>query len=189
MAKKTPAPQTASIASTASPWPLASGRAQLREAKRHAVLQAAAPLFNERGFHTASLDDIAARLNVRKPTLYYYVKSKDQILLECARQGLQMVLKGIEDSRNAGGKAIDQLMSCMRIYARIVIMDFGMCLIRVSDEELPVESRKELRQLKPDIDLEFCRLVAEGITQISIKKCDSKLTAFLIAGALSWIGR
>lgn len=153
------------------------------------MLQAAAQLFNERGFHATSLDDIAARLNVSKPTLYYYVKSKDQILLECVRQGLQMMLEGIEETRNAGGKAIDQLMTCMSIYARIVTMDFGMCLIRVSDEELPTESRKELRRLKSDIDMEFRRLVAEAVSQGSIKECDPKMTAFLIAGALSWIGR
>ena len=99
--------------STASPWAPASHREQQREAKRQAVLQAAAQLFNERGFHATSLDDIAARLNVTKPTLYYYVKNKDEILLQCVRQGLDMMLEGIAASRAAGGKAIDQLMNCM----------------------------------------------------------------------------
>ncbi|MBY0409340.1 MAG: TetR/AcrR family transcriptional regulator, partial [Burkholderiaceae bacterium] len=119
----------------ASPWAALPDREQQREAKRNAVLQAAAELFNERGFHATSLDDIAARLNVSKPTLYYYIKNKDEILLQCVRQGLNMMLEGIEASRTAGGRAIDQLMTCMRVYARIVTMDFGMCLIRVGDEQ------------------------------------------------------
>ena len=55
----------------ASPWAVAPDREQQREAKRNAVLQAAAQLFNERGFHATSLDDIAARLSVTKLTLYY----------------------------------------------------------------------------------------------------------------------
>ncbi|WP_286186586.1 TetR/AcrR family transcriptional regulator, partial [Acidovorax cavernicola] len=54
-------------------WPATQHSAQQREAKRQAVLSAAAQLFNERGFHATSLDDIAARLGVSKPTLYYYV--------------------------------------------------------------------------------------------------------------------
>lgn len=166
-----------------------SHRERQREAKRNAVLQAAAQLFNERGFHATSLDDIAARLNVTKPTLYYYVKNKDEILLQCVRQGLDMMLEGIEASRAAGGKAIDQLMTCMQVYARIVTMDFGMCLIRVGDEQLPPESRKELRRLKSAIDQEFRRLVAEGVAEGSVQPCDPKMTAFVIAGALSWIGR
>jgi len=105
---KAPVPSDADGAA-ASPWAPVSHREQQREAKRHAVLQAAAQLFNERGFHATSLDDIAARLNVTKPTLYYYVKNKDEILLQCVRQGLDMMLAGIEASRAAGGQAIDLL--------------------------------------------------------------------------------
>ena len=173
----------------ASPWATPSHREQQREVKRQAVLQVAAQLFNERGFHATSLDDIAARLNVSKPTLYYYVKSKDEILLQCVRQGLSMMLEGIEASRAAGGQAIDQLMTCMKVYARIVTQDFGMCLIRVGDEQVPSESRKELRRLKSAIDLEFRRLVAQGVQEGALAPCDPKMTAFVIAGALSWIAR
>lgn len=185
----TPASLISPAAGTPSPWSVALDREQQREAKRQAVLSTAAQLFNERGFHATSLDDIAARLNVSKPTLYYYVKNKDEILIECVRQGLQMTLDGIEASRQAGGKAIDQLMACMRVYAHIVTMDFGMCLIRVGDEELPAQSRKELRRLKSAIDHEFRRLVAAGVEEGSLQPCDPKMTAFVIAGALSWIGR
>ena len=176
-------------AAPASPWAQAPAREAQREAKRNAVLSTAAQMFTERGFHATSLDDIAARLNVTKPTLYYYVKNKDEILLQCVSKGLTMMLEGIDASRAAGGKAIDQLMTCMQVYARIVTMDFGMCLIRVGDEQLPPESRKELRRLKSAIDQEFRRLVAEGVAEGSLQPCDPKMTAFVIAGALSWIGR
>jgi len=164
-------------------------REQQREAKRNAVLQAAAELFNERGFHATSLDDIAARLHVSKPTLYYYVKNKDEILLQCVNQGLAMTLEGIEASRAAGGNAVDQLRACMQVYAGIVMQPFGMCLIRVGDEEVPEPSRSELRRMKSEIDLAFRRLVAQGVREGSLAPCDPKMTAFVIAGALSWIGR
>ncbi len=173
----------------ASPWASAPEREQQREIKRQAVLAAAAQLFNERGFHATSLDDIAARLGVSKPTLYYYVKNKDEILLGCVRQGLDMMLAGIEESRSSGGTAVDQLLTCMRVYGRIVTLDFGMCLIRVGDEQLPEGSRRELRRMKAEIDHEFRRLVAAGVQQGAIAPCDPKMVAFVIAGALSWIGR
>ena len=80
---------------------------------------------------------------------------------------------------------MDQLLTCMRVYAHIVTMDFGMCLIRVGDEQLPPESRRELRRLSRPVR----RLVAAGVEEGSIAPCDPKMTAFVIAGALSWIGR
>lgn len=189
MKKPTAAKKTATPAVATSPWANTPDREQQREAKRHAVLQAAAELFNEKGFHATSLDDIAARLNVSKPTLYYYVKNKDQILIDCVRQGLDLMLQGIEASRAAGGKAIDQLMTCMQVYAHIVTEPFGMCLIRVGDEQLPPHSRTELRRIKSAIDQEFRRLVAAGVKEGALAPCDPKITAFAIAGALSWIGR
>lgn len=172
-----------------SPWPQPQQRAQQREAKRQAVLSAAAQLFNERGFHATSLDDIAARLGVSKPTLYYYVKNKEEILLGCVRQGLQLMLDGIEASRRDGGSALDQLTTCMQVYARIVTQDFGMCLIRVGDEQISADNRVELRRIKAAIDHEFRRLVAQGVEEGSLAPCDPKMTAFVIGGALSWIGR
>ncbi len=172
-----------------SPWEPVGDRARQREVKRNAVLQTAAQLFNERGFHATSLDDIAERLNVSKPTLYYYIESKDQILLECVRTALDLMHAGIGEVRAAGGSAIDQLKACMRIYSGIVMQDFGMCVIRIGEDPLPAPLKKELRHLKAGIDLEFRHLIEAGIAEGSLAPCDPKMAAFMLAGALSWIGR
>ncbi len=182
-------PRRRTAKAIASPWRASATRADQREKKRQAVLQTAARLFNERGFHATSLDDIAERLHVTKPTLYYYVSSKDDILLECVRQALAMMQQGIEDVRQGGGRALDQLQACMRIYAGIVTEDFGQCVIRIGEDPLPPPLRKELRRLKAGIDHEFRQLVAEGVAEGSLKPCNAKLAAFMLAGALSWIGR
>ena len=173
----------------ASPWAQAPSRAAQHQAKRDAVLHVAAQMFNERGFHATSLDDIAARLNVTKPTLYYYVKNKDAILRAGVKKGLDMTLVGMDASRAAGGNAIDQLRACMRTYAEVVTQPFGMCLIRVGDEEVPEPSRTELRRLKSEIDHAFRRLVEQGVQEGVLAPCDPKMAAFVIAGGLSWIGR
>lgn len=172
-----------------SPWASTLSRAQKREAKRNAVLSTAAQMFNERGFQATSLDDIARELNVTKPTLYYYLKNKDDILLQCVKKGLRMTLDGIEASRQAGGNAVSQLRACMQVYAEVVVQPFGTCLIRVGDEQVPEPSRSELRAMKAEIDLAFRRLVAQGVEEGLLAPCDPKITAFVIAGALSWIGR
>ena len=172
-----------------SPWRKADERERDRELKREAVLRTAAQLFNEKGFHRTSLDEVAERLHVTKPTLYYYVKNKDEILFECVRTGLAMVHEGIETTRRAGGSALDQLVACMHVYARIVTMDFGQCVIRIGEDPLPPHRRVELRQLKAGIDAEFRRLIERGIAEGELLPCDPKLAAFTLAGAISWIGR
>lgn len=173
----------------ASPWARSRSRASEHAEKRSAVLSAAADLFNQQGYHATSLDEIAARLQVTKPTLYYYFKSKDDILLGCVRKGLDRMILGIEQTRVAGGDSLEQLRACMQIYADIVMEPFGMCLIRIGDQDLPAASRKKLRQVKSDIDRAFRGLVVQGVQDGLLAPCDARITAFAIAGALSWIGR
>lgn len=180
----------ASAPAADSPWPTSEARSRDRADKRDAVLRTAARLFNENGFHATSLDTVAERLNVTKPTLYYYVKSKDEILFGCVRAGLDLVRARIADASRGGGSALDRLEACMRAYVDVVTQDFGMCVIRVGEDPLPAARRRELRRLKAQIDHEFRRLIEEGIAEGSIAPtCDAKLAAFTLAGALSWIGR
>ena len=172
-----------------SPWVPSQDREQVRISKREAVLRTAAQVFNEKGYLASTLDEVAERLNVTKPTLYYYVKSKDEILYECVRIGLTMLQDAIVVVGASGGTAADKLIAAMRKYTEIVTMDFGMCVIRVGEDPLPLESQRKLRRMKAGIDREFRELIRQGIEEGSIRPCDPKIAAFTMAGALSWIGR
>ena len=174
---------------TDSPLGPADGRARQRLLKREAVLRTAAQLFNEKGYAASTLDEVAERLGVSKPTVYYYVDSKDAILLECVRTGLEMLQRAIREVDARGGHAIDKLMAAMRAYVDIVTQDFGMCVIRVGEESLPPEARQKVRRMKAGLDAEFRELIRLGIAEGSIAPCDPKIAAFTLAGALSWIGR
>ena len=178
-----------STSAPSSPWASAQARASDRADKRQAVLRTAVKLFNEKGFHATSLDEVAERLNVTKPTLYYYVKNKDEILFDCVHAGLDMVRAGVAEAGRSGGTALDKLRACMHAYADVVTQDFGMCVIRVGEDPLPIEGRRKLRQLKAQIDLVFRKLIEQGIAEGTLEPCNAKLAAFMLAGALSWIGR
>lgn len=172
-----------------SPWTPTTERKKVRTDKREAVLRMAAQVFNEKGFQASTLDEVADRLHVTKPTLYYYVRNKDEILYECVRIGLTMLQDAITEVGASGGSAMDKLVAAMHKYTEIVTMDFGMCVIRVGEDPLPPESRRKLRHIKAAIDQEFRELIRLGIAEGSIAPCDPKIAAFTLAGALSWIGR
>lgn len=176
-------------AAAASPWGPARGRAAQRALKRDAVLRTAAQLFNEKGYAAVTLDEVAERLGVSKPTVYYYVDGKDSILYECVRTGLEMLKTAIQGVDAAGGSAAQKLEAAMRAYVDIVTQDFGMCIIRVGEDPLPPEGRQKLRRMKAELDREFRELIRAGVAEGTLAPCDPKLAAFTVAGALSWIGR
>ncbi|MCP4559078.1 MAG: TetR/AcrR family transcriptional regulator [Bosea sp.] len=172
-------------------WKTPAQREHERALKREAVLRAAARAFNEQGFHRTSLDEVAERLSVSKPTIYHYVRSKDEILFECVRIGLERLdaATASAETRRSDGSGLERLIVLWTEYAHIVTEDFGRCLILVGEDPLPAEARKSLRALKGKIDKRFRALIEEGIADGSIRPCDPKLLAFASAGALSWIAR
>jgi len=171
---------------TQSPFPSARKRQQQREAKRQAVLRAAVQMFNERGFHATSLDDVALSLGISKPTIYHYLGNKEQVLLECVTIGLEQLIKAAEISRQEPGRGVDRLRACLQRYAEINMDDFGRCVIRTNDEYLSPESRSRFRRLKRKIDKSLRTLIEEGIADGSVASCDVRLLAFTLAGALNW---
>ena len=172
-----------------SPFPTPQQRQEEREAKRNAVLRTAVQMFNERGFHQTSLDDVAARLGVSKPTIYHYLGNKDQVLLECVTIGLTQLLAASEVARSTPGTGADRLTSFLRRYAEVNMDDFGRCVIRTSEEALAPHSRQQFRALKRRIDSAMRELIEEGMADGSVARGDAKLLGFALAGALNWPAR
>lgn len=172
----------------ASPWKKAPERRNERDLKREAVLSAAARVFAERGYHRASLDEVAQTLNVTKPTLYYYFKNKEAMLFACFQHALDM-LEAVGDTGAASAKSsgMERLAAYLERYANVIETDFGRVAVRISDAELSDASRKKIRRLKTEIDLRIRNLVSDGISDGSIAASDPKVTAFALAGALNSI--
>ncbi|MCL4269558.1 MAG: TetR/AcrR family transcriptional regulator [Anaerolineales bacterium] len=58
---------------------------------RDDILDAAAQVFRQKGFHGASMSDIASALDVQKASLYHHVTSKQEILLALLDRALGML--------------------------------------------------------------------------------------------------
>jgi AcrR family transcriptional regulator len=172
----------------ASPW--AQGRRRLRERalKRDAVILAAARAFREKGYHRTSLDDLAAELEVTKPTLYIYVQNKEAILFECFRAGLAQIQATLDECERGAGPARERLFAFIRGYAAAIVGDFGWCMLRAEDQHLGAAMSRRIKLLKAGIDRRMRALIEDGVADGSIRPCDTRMTAFALAGALNWMG-
>ena len=177
----------AATGAAASPWRMNRARLRDRELKRDAVIRAAAREFNRHGYHNTSLDAIAASLQVTKPTVYYYVTSKEQLLFECFVAGVEQIRAAFRAARQLPLPARERLNAVLRHYGEAVASEFGWCMVRAEDQDLSPAMSRHIKSLKSEIDQGIRRLLREGIQDGSIEPCDPKMTAFALAGALNWI--
>lgn len=61
---------------------------EYKELARKKIIKAAYTLFEEKGYHSTSMDDIAKEVGVSKASLYSYFKSKEAILIVTVDQAL-----------------------------------------------------------------------------------------------------
>ena len=171
-----------------SPWE-GRRRPRLQNAlKRDAVILAAARAFRKRGYHKTSLDDLAATLKVTKPTLYIYVPNKEAMLFECFKAGLAQIQGTLDKCEAARGPARERLFEFIRGYAAAIVGDFGWCMLRAEDQHLGAAMSRRIKLLKAGIDRRMRALIAAGVADGSIRECDTRMTAFALAGALNWMG-
>jgi AcrR family transcriptional regulator len=182
--KRSPPPPAAS---EGSPWAVRHRRPRDHDMKRDAVVRAAAQAFNDRGYHHVSIDDIAAALGVTKPTIYYYVANKEQLLFECFRAGLERIREAVREAERPDRPARERLGGVVRGYAEAIASEYGWCMVRAHEHDLGPEMGRQINALKSEIDQGIRRLLREGVADGSIGTCDPKLTAFAMAGALNWI--
>lgn len=176
-------------ASAPSPFRSREDKLKEREEKRDAVLLAAVRMFNARGFHATSLDDVAASLGISKPTIYHYLGNKEQVLLECVTRGLEPLRQAAKSAQEEQGSGLERLRRFLLRYAQINMDDFGRCMVRTGDELLSPEGAAQIRARKRDIDTALRRLIEQGIADGSIAPVDVKFAAFTLAGALNWPAR
>jgi len=170
-----------------SPWLNVEDQERERQLKRNALLRAAAIEFGERGFRSTSLDIVAARLGISKPTIYHYFSCKEEILYEIVKESLITMQRVIDAAEGANG--FQRLRALLIAYAKTLTVDYGKCVIRTPKYDLSPEGREQLIGMKKEVDKTIREAIREGIEDGSIRDYDVKMATFVVAGGLNWIAQ
>lgn len=159
------------------------------EQRRLEVFRAAARTFNRLGFHIATLDDVAEELGVTKPALYYYAKSKDELLFACGQMALDALDGALDKSKEPDLTSLERLCRFFRLYAEIICEDFGRCLVLTEPRDLATRSRKANVSGRRALNLAVREIIKDGIKNDSIRRCDERALAIALFDAFNGLGR
>ncbi len=160
-----------------------------RRRRRAAILHAALEAFREKGYHATTLDDIAARLGVRKTALYHYFPDKEAILYECHRKSTEEVLRILREARRRFDTAADQLRYIIREHVRVMTetLDGSPGAFEVSS--LSPEHQRKIVAGRDRYERGLRRIIQEGIERGEFRKVDPKTAVFAVLGSINWIAR
>jgi AcrR family transcriptional regulator len=160
------------------------------ETRLEEVLQSAANIFFAKGFHATSIEDVARDVGMLKGSLYYYIKSKEDLLF-------QLLLAGIEDGDafiaqqiDREGDPVEQLEKAIRAQMDYIIQNrvpFGLFLHEF--DSLSGKRQHKLIAVMSRYNSRFVELVRRGQEQGKIMEGEPWIIVNGILGMCNWLYR
>ena len=157
--------------------------------RRVEILKSAAAAFRRRGYHGASMGEIAQALRMTKGSLYYYFKNKEEILFFCHDYSLDILLEMLERIETAGGTPPEKLRSLIESFVHHILDDLRGTAMTLDFQALSAPLLRRVIAKRDRFDRGIRRLLQEGMDAGAIAPGDPKLLTFAILGAVNWIPR
>lgn len=157
------------------------------EQQRDRMLRAAADCFNQKGYSGTSLKDVANRLGLTDPALYYYVRSKEELVYLCYVRATEVGREAMQLAIDSGQDGLDKVLRYLRNHVDFMVGERGPIAIMSEVPSLNSEHRKEVLELSRKHSAAFEALLEEGIADGSIAPCNVRMTGNAIMGAVNWI--
>lgn len=148
------------------------------------IIEAAARVFAERGFHGATTQDIADVLGIKQASLYYYFSSKEAALeLVCLRgvEGFFEAAKAIA-ARPEGARKRLALLINSHLSPLVDRADFVKVFLN-ERQHLPTESRRRIGRWSRGLERIFEEVIKEGIAKGEFRAAlDPRMATLAILG-------
>ncbi|MEZ5650713.1 MAG: TetR/AcrR family transcriptional regulator [Burkholderiaceae bacterium] len=128
------------------------------------VIDAAAHVFAQLGFHGASTHDIAAHLGIRQSSLYYYFRTKDSALeLVCGR-GVEGYLENGRMAAVSPGSQADRLRAIVRAHIEPMLERPDYVRVFLTQRRfLAPEARVRIKSIEQQYERIIQRVINDGI--------------------------
>ena len=152
--------------------------------RRPQLLDTAARLFRQHGYHATSMRDIASAVGMLPGSIYYHFASKDELLVTVYREGVSRIAERL-DAAVAGKKEPWQQLEAACIAHLQTLLDhsdYAQVVIRVLPDDAPAV-RVRLAALRDQYEERFKDLVAALDLPAYV---DRHYLRLLLIGALNW---
>lgn len=161
-----------------------AARAPRQDNRRQQLLDVAARLFRERGYHVTSMRDIAREVGMLSGSIYYHFPSKEEMLLAVYEEGLRHIAERVDASVAGQSTPWERLEAgcTAHLEALLELSDYTQVMIRV----LPPEGGKVAERLL-DLRDRYEARFRELIDALALPEgADRRYLRLLLMGGLNW---
>ena len=149
--------------------------------------KSAAAAFRRRGYHGASVDEIASALEMTKGNLYYYFENKEEILYACHDYSLDVLLTLMTEVQSEPSSPDDKLRKLILAFIHTMLDELQGTALTLDLQALSPALLKRIIAKRDRFDRGLREIIQQGIDQGLFRAGDPKMIGFAMMGAVNWI--
>jgi AcrR family transcriptional regulator len=160
----------------------------LETPRRREIEDAASALFRQRGYAATSIRDIANVLDIRGPSLYAHVTSKQDVLWAIVDRAATRFEQAASAAMATTTHPSDRMAALVRGHVAVIAADPGDASVFVAEwRHLTGSRRDEILARRDAYEGRFRAVIDEGITDGSFTLTDPAVAAAFVLSALNGI--
>jgi AcrR family transcriptional regulator len=163
---------------------------KMSPSKEQEIIAVAARLFKEKGYRATTLEDIAAAVGMLKGSLYYYIRSKEELLYLVVRDPIRQAYKALEEIVASEAPVKVKIARAIGNHMTVFHQHYPHIAVYLHDYhhlmqqlEKTIETPRHYQQL-------WATLLEQGVATGEVRSdLDIKVTGYAILGMCNWIYR
>jgi AcrR family transcriptional regulator len=153
------------------------------------VLEAAARVFHEKGYESTSIQDIAEAVGILKGSLYYYIRSKEDLLYDILQSVHEDALANIARVDDIEGDPLEKIRAFVTAHLTFNAENLTRMGVFFHDfRSLSDERRQVIIDARDIYDEKLRGLIREGQQDgVVCPDLDPKVAAIGVMGMVNWI--
>jgi AcrR family transcriptional regulator len=154
---------------------------------REEILETAALIFSEKGFHATSMQDIADAVNLQKASLYHHISSKQELLVEVLDRALDLLIARMEVVMADAPPPDEALHRAMCIYLTTMLerRDLSAVLL-LEHRSLEPEYQARHYPRRDRFERLWRDLIQQGLDAHLFNCADPAMAARAVLGVMNW---
>lgn len=157
-------------------------RPQSEEGPQEAFLRVATRLINNQGYRGASVEKIAAELNLTKGAFYHHMETKSDLIGRCFERTCEVMERAQDIAADVGGSGLQQVINAVTFLVRYQLEVDGRLLRVAALSAVSADVSRSLTLKLDRVTANFADMISDGMIDGSIRGVDTRITAKAITG-------
>lgn len=164
---------------------------RMAPSKEQEIIAVAARLFKEKGYRATTLEDIALAVGMLKGSLYYYIRSKEELLYLVVRDPIRQVYSKLEEIVTSDAPTTTKIAQAITNHMTVFHQHYPHIAVYLHDYHHHLQPlHKNVIETPKHYQRLWATLLQQGVDAGELRNdLDVKVTGYAILGMCNWVYR